>query len=109
MKYLALQIPGNYSVTTNLVPTGGPSSLANIISTGLNLAIVVAILVCLFMFILGGFNWILSQGDKQKIAQARQRLVMSILGLAVIFMSFIIINIIYTFFFGGAINFLGSQ
>jgi hypothetical protein len=36
---------------------------------------------------------------------------MSILGLIVVFISFMIINIIYTFFFNGTmtINFLGSQ
>jgi hypothetical protein len=109
MRYLALQIPGGNSITTTLVPTGGPGTLANIISTVLNLAVVGAIIVCLFMLILGGFNWITSEGDKQKIAQARQRLAMSIIGLAVVFLSFLIINVIYAFFFGGAVNFLGSQ
>jgi len=50
------------------------------------------------MLILGGFEWIFSQGDKQKVAQARQRLTMSVIGLILIFLSFMIINILYGFF-----------
>lgn len=110
MQYLALQIPGGNSVTTNLVPTGSPGELAGIINTGIDLAVLAAIFVCLFMLILAGFEWIFSQGDKQKVAQARQRLDMAVLGLILIFMSFLIINVIYAFFFGSkVINFLGSQ
>ena len=98
MKYLALQLPGGNSFTTNAVPTGGASTLANIINVGLDLAVIAAIFVCLFVLILGGFQWILSQGDKQKVAQARQRIAFSIIGLIVVFTSFMIITILYTFF-----------
>ena len=109
MKYLAtLQLPGGNSITTNIVPTGGPSTLASIIATGLDLAVMAAIIVCLFMLIWAGFDWIFSEGDKQKVARARQRLVVSIIGLIVIFMSFMIINLIYGFFFGKAVDSLGS-
>src|ERR1035437_5447604 len=110
MKYLALTIPGNGDITTPAdILSGGPSTLSNIIGTGLNLAVVVAIIVCLFMLIWAGFDWMMSEGDKQKVAKARQRLVMSIVGLAVIFISFLIINIIYTFFFQHGVNFLATQ
>jgi hypothetical protein len=114
MKYLALQIPGNdgsIKITPPVgIQPGGPGELASIINVGIDLAVVAAIFVCLFMLILSGFEWIFSQGDKQKIAQARQRLAMSILGLILIFLSFLIINVIYAFFFGSkVINFLGSQ
>ena len=116
MKYLSLVIPGNNGVVDIVPPrgilhTGGASSLNNIISVGLNLAVMVAIIVCLFTLVWGGFDWLTSEGDKQKVGKARQRLVMSILGLIVVFISFMIINLIYTFFFNGTmtINFLGSQ
>ena len=109
MNYLALQLPGGNSTTTNLVPTGGPGTLNAIIGTGLDLAVMAAIIVCLFMLILAGFSWMTSEGDKQKVAQARQRLVFSIIGLLVVFLSFMVINIINTLFFGHAVNFLSSQ
>ena len=108
MKYLALQLPGGNAITTNIVPTGGPGTLNSIVTTGLNLAILAAIFVCLFIFVLGGFEWIFSQGDKQKVAKARNRLTMATLGLIVVFTSFLIINVIYVFFFGHGIDFLAS-
>jgi uncharacterized membrane protein len=109
MKNLALTIPGGNSITTNLVPTGGPHALSSIITLGLDLAVLIAVIVCLFSLILSGFNWITSEGDKQKVASARQRLAFSIIGLVVILMSFAIINAIYTFFLIGGGNFLGRQ
>jgi RsiW-degrading membrane proteinase PrsW (M82 family) len=115
MKELALTIPGNGGDIKIIPPagilsTGGPSTLSSIISVGLNLAVVAAIIVCLFMLIWGGFDWMFSEGDKQKVANARNRLVMAIIGLFVVFLSFMIINIVYTFFFGANVtSFLMSQ
>ena len=114
MKYLALTIPGNngsidIKAPSDIMSTGGPHTLDNIISAGLNLAMVVAVIACLLMLILGGFNWITSEGDKQKVASARNRILFSVIGLIVVFISFMIINIIYTFFFGAGFNFLTSQ
>ena len=114
MKLLALTLPDiNGSPNTlNLnksIPMGGTDMLTNIVSTALNLAIVVAIISCLFMLIWAGFDWIFSEGDKQKVAKARQRLVMAILGLVLVFMSFMIINIIYTFFFGAGMTFTSNR
>lgn len=107
MHYLALNIPnvngGSTALNINGVPTGGldaSNTLNAIISTGIDLLIIAAIFICLFMLILAGFEWIFSQGDKQKIAGARQRIAMSILGIVLIFASFLIINVLYTFFFG---------
>jgi TRAP-type C4-dicarboxylate transport system permease small subunit len=105
MKYLALTLPGGNSVNTTLVPTGGTDMLTNIISVALNLAIIAAIIICLFMLIWGGFDWITSEGDKQKVANARQRLAMAIIGLIVVFLSFMIVNIVSTFFFGAGAHF----
>jgi uncharacterized protein involved in cysteine biosynthesis len=114
MKILSLTVPGANGAPVDIsgaggMPQGGASSLNSIITTGLNLAVLAAIFVCLLMLIIGGFEWIFSQGDKQKLNQARQRLAMSILGLVIIFLSFLAINVIYMFFFGKAVNFLGSQ
>jgi hypothetical protein len=112
MKYLALQIPGvdgNFTPPSDIISTGGPNALANIITAGLNLTVLAATIVCLLILIWSGFDWLMSQGDKQKIANARQRLAFSIIGLFVVFTSFVLINIIYTFFNLGGNNFLGSR
>ncbi len=114
MKELALTIPGNNGKINITAPaqgiqSGGPITLDKIIGVGLELAVLVAVIVCLFMLIWAGFDWMMSEGDKQKVAKARQRLAFSIIGLAVVFMSFLIINIIYTFFFQQGVNFLVTQ
>jgi hypothetical protein len=116
MKYLALQLPGVDNGSVKIIPPGGvpsggasgPHALSSIIAAGLDLAVVTAIIICLFVLILGGFNWITSEGDKQKVASARQRLAFAVIGLIIVFTSFLIINVIYTFFFGTAVDFLGS-
>lgn len=112
MQYLSLSLPGPGGESVNFKPpagilTGGPTTLGNIIGTGFALALFIGTIVSLFMLIWGGFNWIMSEGDKQRIAQARQRLVFAILGLIIMFLSFLIINVIYVMF-QIPINFLGN-
>ena len=97
MKLLALQIPGANGVPINIqgvgnMPQGGTDVLPNIVGTGFNLLILAAILLCLIYLIWGGINWMMSEGEKQKISQARQKIIFSIIGLLVVFASFLIIK-----------------
>ena len=84
--------PGN-------APHGGYTTLAQIISVILGILIFIAVLLCLLYIIWGGLNYIMSEGDKQKAAAARQRIIMAIIGLIIVFLAFFIINIIFGFFF----------
>ncbi len=109
MKLLALQIPGagGYPITiqgAGNMPDLGRTSLENIIGTGFNLLILAAVLLCLIYLIWGGINWMMSEGDKQKLNQAKQKLVYSIIGLVIVFMSFLMINVFYWFFLGNKAN-----
>ena len=109
MKLLALQIfdaQGNTIQINGIggMPDLGRTTLENIVGTGLDLLVLAAVILCLLYFIWGGINWMMSEGDKQKINQARQKLVFSIIGLGVVFISFLIINIFYWFFLGGKAN-----
>lgn len=79
---------------------GGSNALSSIIATGVNLLILAAVILCLLYLIWGGINWMMSEGDKQKINQAREKLVSALIGLAIVFMSYLIINGFYTFFLG---------
>lgn len=106
MKLLALQIPGadgnliNIQGAGGMPSGGGADALFSIISTGVNLLILAAVILCLLWLIWGGINWMMSEGDKQKINQAREKLVSALIGLAIVFMSYLIINGFYAFFFG---------
>jgi hypothetical protein len=86
------------------MPEGGPDMIAKIVGVGFELLILTAIILALLNLIWGGFNWIMSEGDKQRIGKARERIVYSIIGFLVVFLAFFIINLIYWFFFAGKIS-----
>jgi len=74
------------------VPTGGATKLFEIISLGLTLLIIGGILLCLFYFIWGGIDWLMSEGEKEKIKLGRDKIAYSIVGLVIIFLSFLLIR-----------------
>lgn len=105
MKLLTLTVPGVNSSPLQIhgvggMPEGGPDSLLQIVRTGLDLLLLGAVILSLFFLIWGGFNWLMSEGDKQRVASARQKIVYSILGLLVVFFAFLIINVIHGFLLG---------
>lgn len=108
MKVIALEIPdaqGNPIQINNLgIPQGGPNSVAAIVRLSLDLLVLGALFICLFYLVWGGINWLMSEGEKQRINQARQKIVYAILGLAVVFVSFLIINAFYWFILGDKVN-----
>lgn len=50
--------------------------------------------IALLMFIIGGFTWMLAQGNTEKVKKAREIMIWAGLGLLVIFASYIIVNFI---------------
>ncbi len=92
---LALSIPG-YGVINppSGAPTGGSTSLSKIIQGGITIAIITAFMAGLIMLIWGGISWITAGGDKQKIQNARMKIIAALLGLVLIIFSFFILNFI---------------
>lgn len=76
----------------------GMLSLNNILGIGLVLVFVFAALFAIYIIIRGGIQWSMSGGDKQKIEQARMRIVYGIMGLLLILFSFLIVNFVYGLF-----------
>jgi hypothetical protein len=98
MEKLALSINGT-SFSGGGIPTGGLSSSgSNIISVIITYLYIAAVFLALLFIIWGGINWITSAGDKQKLAQAKQKIVFALIGLIVAFLAFFIIKTIGTFF-----------
>lgn len=85
----------------NNASKAGFSSIANLF---LSLLIIVAILLSLTYLIWGAFDWITSEGNKQKLDQSRQKIIFAIIGLIVVFIAFFVINIIYRFFLGPGVT-----
>ena len=70
----------------------------NIFSLGITLMIITAIIIAIFFLIWSGIQWITSEGDKQKLQAARNRLTYSIIGLVIVLVAFFIVNIMGTLF-----------
>jgi len=107
MKYLSLSIGGSPIEAPKEVPTGGTDILPKLIGIGANLFFLGGMLGALLMIIYSGIQWAWSQGDKQKIQEARERLIYTIVGVIVIAASFFIIKTIIVFF-GGSSTFWPS-
>ncbi|MCL4366743.1 pilin [Patescibacteria group bacterium] len=89
----------------NVQPPTGKGIAANtgvgtVITNIINLVFIVAILLVLFMLISGAITWITSSGDKEKVGQARGRIINALIGLAILALAFLILNVA-----GNLINF----
>ena len=99
MNYLSLKINGQEATAPQGIPTGGLKENELLIQNVLGLLIFGAVLLALVFLILGGISWITSGGDKAKIQAARNRLLYAIIGLVIVFLSFLIVNLV-GFMFG---------
>lgn len=90
MKHLlALTIPGYGKIDApSGVPTGGAGTLGTIISVIFGVLIGAGVIISLIFVVWGGFSWIISGGDKQKLDRARKTLIWAIVGLIVMMVSF---------------------
>ncbi len=98
---LALKLPGGENLKPpGNIPSGGLSTKGgDALRTGLGVAMIGAVLVCLIFIVWGGLAWISSGGDKQKLAAARARIMYAIVGLVLVLLSFMIVNL-FTGFLG---------
>jgi len=79
------------------IPVGGlgeGEGGAKLIQNGLSWLLVTAVILALIFLIWGGIKWITSGGDKAKVESARNTIIGAIIGLIVVFTSFLIISIV---------------
>lgn len=69
-------------------------NIAKLISTVVTIIFIVAALLALFYLIYGGVKYILSGGNKDQTASARQMIIAAIIGLAIVFLSFVVIKVL---------------
>ncbi len=81
-----------------------PNALGNLVGTGFTLVIVIAVLLALGYLIWGGIKWVMSGGDKTALEEARNHIVAAVIGLVIIFMVYLVLNIILRFFIGKGIS-----
>ncbi len=78
--------PGNANQAEGIVE--------NIVTNVITLFFTVGGLGVVIYFVWGAVDWILSGGDKEKIAGARKKMTNAIIGLVLLSLSYVIINII---------------
>lgn len=86
-----LSAKGDFNKLGLLTPT-------SIISGAISLVLIVVSLVFFFILVLGGLRWITSGGDEKAVAAARAQITHALIGLAIIFAAWAIINLIATLF-----------
>jgi len=89
--------------TLDIPQQGYAKSVGSLISSILNLVMLVAALLVFMYLILGGIEWITSGGDKSKTEGARNKITSAIIGLIVLAASYALLQLALTFlgFSGG--------
>src|SRR5680860_387767 len=85
---------GQFSVLCRL----NADKFGGLIGVVINVIFVVAVIIALLYLIYGGIRWIMSQGDKSKVQDARNHIVAAVLGLVIVFLAYFIITIILQVF-----------
>lgn len=88
---------GQFSTLCNLTA----NDFGLVVSTAINVILILAVILSVFYFMHGGITWVLSRGDKEKVENARNQIVASLVGLIIAFLAFFIVNIAFGFFFPG--------
>lgn len=79
----------------NVANAGGAFlAFATLISNIIGVFVVVAGLLFLFQFMLGGFKWLTSAGDKAKLENAQQSLLHAVIGLVVVLAAYAIVALV---------------
>ena len=102
MRELALSIPDpqgtpiqiQQGVDVNAITNSVGALGNNLIGNVTNVIFFFAILLAFAYFLYGALLWVVSQGDKKQIEKSRNTMIYSIIGLAVMFLSFLIVNLI---------------
>jgi hypothetical protein len=72
--------------------------IASILGALITLIFIVAVVIALFFLAWGAIRWILSGGDKAAVESARGTIVAAVVGLVVLFLAFLLINVLLQFF-----------
>lgn len=83
---------------SSLCGTGDTGDVSSIISTIVNILLTVAGILAVIMIIFSGIRYTTSAGDTAKVSSAKNSLLYSVIGLAVVMLAFVIVNFVITAF-----------
>ncbi len=82
----------------------GASDIGKTLGNIVNLLFLVAGIIALFFLVIGGIKWVTSEGDSKNVEAARGQIIAAAMGLAITFLSYLIINLLLRFFLGQDLN-----
>lgn len=77
-----------------LVRQGGAGGLSTVLTNAIILIYQIAVILFIFMVVFSALQWIISGGDKEKVAGARGRLTSAIVGLVILGLAWVIASIL---------------
>ncbi len=78
--------------------TEGLINISRLVSSIIGFMTISGFIWFIFQFLIGGFNWITSGGDKAKLQSARDRITNSLIGLLVVVVGWAILSLAGQFF-----------
>lgn len=103
--------PIHAAANIDTCPQGGPFAhlcglnIGTVIGTAITYIFVVAAILALAYLIYGGIRWIISGGDKGGVQGAKDTIIAALIGLVVIFLSYVILSLVLNFFGISTFNF----
>lgn len=108
----SLLVPQAFAASgTSACPSGiysvlcfSSNQLGPIIGSVVTLFFVLVGLVALWFLVMGGFKWLMSEGDKTNLEAARNQIMAAVVGLIIVFVSYLLVNLILGFATGGKVS-----
>ena len=88
---------GLQDIAPSFPATVRTQDLPTLIRTVINWALYLSAIVAVIFIIIGGFMYITSAGDPAKATKGRTTLVNALIGLAIIILSYMIVQVVYNF------------
>lgn len=73
-------------------------TIPGVLSGAITLVLIIVAIVFFFILVLGGLKWVTSGGDEKKVAAARAQITNALIGLAIVFAAWAIMNLIGVLF-----------
>lgn len=80
------------------------ANFGKVLGSLINFIFFASLVLALIFLIYGGVKWLVSGGDKTAVETARNHITAAIIGLVIIFLAYLIINVISFFFLGHALS-----
>ena len=87
------------STITIKEPAAGVKDIGKLLSSGIQVAMIIASILTFAFLVWGGIQWILSGDDKTQTQAARDRITMALVGLGIVVSAWALMKVI-GFFFG---------